>query len=86
MPISPRTIWPALILAASRNDRVRGRTVTLVVSINTRNGLSQSGAPSGKKCAIDFLIDLKNLDIIIASQSGSPKIKVKIRCLDVLKK
>lgn len=63
-----------------------GRTVTLVVSISTRNGLSQSGAPSGRKWAIDFLIDLKNLDSIIDNHKGNPKISVKIKCLDVLKK
>jgi hypothetical protein len=74
------------MFAANRNDRVIGRTVTLVVSINTRKGFSQSGAPSGRKCAIDFLIDLKKLDIIIDSHRGRPKINVKIRCLDVLKK
>lgn len=67
------------MLAAKRNERVIGRTVTLVVSINTKNGLSQSGAPSGRKCAIDFWIDLANLDIIIVSHRGSPKISVKIR-------
>ena len=77
---------PALMFAARRNDRVIGRTVTLVVSIRTRKGFNQSGAPSGRKCAIDFLIDLKNLDNIIANHSGRPKIRVKIRCLDVLKK
>ena len=81
-----RTMCPALILAANRNERVIGRTVTLVVSINTRNGFNQSGAPSGKKWEIDFLIDLKKLDIIIDSHNGRPKINVKIKCLDVLKK
>jgi len=86
MPIRPNTICPALILAANRNDRVNGRTATLVVSIKTRNGFSQSGAPSGRKCAIDFLRELKKVDIIIANHNGSPKIRVKIRCLDVLKK
>ena len=40
---------PALMLAASRNDRVRGRTRILDVSIRTRNGFSQSGAPSGRR-------------------------------------
>lgn len=79
-------MWPALMLAARRNDKVIGRTVTLVVSIRTRNGFNQSGAPSGKKCATDFLIDLANLDIIIDNHRGNPKISVKIRCLDVLKK
>jgi hypothetical protein len=49
IPIRLRTIWPALMLAANRNDRVRGRTRTLVVSIRTRKGFNQSGAPSGKK-------------------------------------
>jgi len=74
------------MLAANRNERVIGRTVMLVDSISTRNGFNQSGAPSGRKCAIDFIIDLKNLDIIIDSHKGKPKISVKIRCLDVLKK
>lgn len=79
-------MWPALILAANRKDKVIGRTVTLVVSINTRNGFSQSGAPSGRKWAIDFIIDLVNLDMIIDNHKGKPKIRVKIRCLEVLKK
>jgi len=59
--------------------------VTLDVSISTRNGLSQSGAPSGSKCAIDFIIDLINVDKIIDNHKGKPKINVKIKCLDVLK-
>lgn len=42
-------MWPALMFAASRNDKVSGRTVILVVSIRTRNGFNQSGAPSGRK-------------------------------------
>jgi hypothetical protein len=46
---------PAVMFAASRNDKVIGRTMILVVSIITRNGFSHSGAPSGKKCATDFL-------------------------------
>lgn len=79
-------MWPALILAANRNDRVIGRTVTLVVSITTRNGFSQSGAPSGRKWAIDILRDLKNLDIIMDSHRGKPKIRVKIKWLELLKK
>lgn len=53
--ISVNTMCPAVILAASRNDSVIGRTKILVVSIMTRNGFSHSGAPSGKKCATDFL-------------------------------
>ena len=48
-PVRDNTICPALILAANRNDSVMGRTIILVVSISTKNGLSQSGAPSGRK-------------------------------------
>lgn len=77
---------PALIFAARRNERVIGRTVTLVVSISTKNGFNQSGAPSGRKWAIDFMIALVNVDSIIDNHSGSPKINVKIKCLDDLKK
>ena len=71
-------------MAANRKDRVRGRTITLVVSIRTKNGFSQSGAPSGRKWAVDFLGLWANLEMIILSQIGSPKERVKIKCLDVL--
>jgi hypothetical protein len=47
--IKDKTICPAVILAANRNDRVIGRTMILVLSIKTRNGFNQSGAPSGRK-------------------------------------
>lgn len=40
---------PAVMLAASRKDRVIGRTTVLIVSMRTRNGFSQIGAPSGRK-------------------------------------
>lgn len=38
--IRDRTTWPAVMLAASRNERVMGRTIILVVSIRTRKGFS----------------------------------------------
>jgi hypothetical protein len=47
--ISVKTICPAVMFAASRKDRVIGRTRILVVSISTKNGFSHSGAPSGRK-------------------------------------
>lgn len=83
-PTNLRTIWPALILAAKRNDKVNGRTIILVDSIKTRNGLSQSGAPSGKKWAIDALGFLENLEIIIDNHNGNPNLNVKIKWLDKL--
>lgn len=72
------------MFAANRNDRVKGRTMILVVSISTRNGLSQSGAPSGRKWAIDALRFFENLDRIIDNHKGRPSLKVKIRWLDKL--
>ncbi len=75
---------PALMFAASRKDRVNGRTATLVVSINTRNGFNQSGAPSGRKCAIVFLGLSMSLDMINLNHTGNPIVSVNIRCLDVL--
>jgi hypothetical protein len=80
--INVKTMCPAVILAASRNERVMGRTETLIVSIITRNGLSHSGAPSGRKWAIDFLgLNVKD-DNIILNHIGSPIDSVKIKCLD----
>jgi hypothetical protein len=70
---------PALIFAASRNDNVRGRTVILVVSISTRKGFNQSGAPSGRKWAINIFGNLISLDMIIDIHRGSPSDRVKIR-------
>lgn len=72
------------MLAANRNERVIGRTEILVVSIRTRNGFSQSGAPSGRKWATEALNDFVNLDKSILSHTGRPIVNVKIRCLVVL--
>lgn len=76
---------PALMFAARRKERVIGRTVILVVSINTKNGFNQSGAPSGRKWAINILGWWFILEIISDNQRGKPKDRVNRRCLDVLK-
>ena len=80
--IKLRTIWPAVMFAANRNDSVIGRTIILVVSISTRNGFSHSGAPSGRKWAVDFFIEYENDEINILIQSGRPIESVKIKWLD----
>ena len=55
IPIKPKRTWPAVMFAASRKDKVIKRTEILIVSIITRKGLSQSGAPLGNKpAANDF--------------------------------
>lgn len=50
--IKPKTTWPAVIFAANRKDNVSGRTKVLSVSIITRNGFNQSGAPPGSRLAV----------------------------------
>ena len=80
--INARTMCPALILAASRNDRVTGRTLILIVSIITRKGFSQSGAPPGKRLAIHFLVSNTIPEIIRDIHRGRPNLNVKIRCLE----
>ena len=76
---------PALILAANRKDSVIGRTEILIVSICTKKGLSQSGAPDGNKLAAKEEGLYINLDIISASHKGSPIVKVNTKCLENLK-
>ena len=41
--------WPAIILAAKRTDRVRGRISLLIISISTINGIKVGGVPRGTK-------------------------------------
>ena len=78
-------MWPALILAANRKDKVKGRTRMLVDSIIIRNGFNQLGAPSGSKWAIVAFIFLADDDIINDIHIGKPIDNVMIRCLDNLK-
>ncbi len=79
MLIRLKTIWPALMLAASRNDRVSGRTRILVDSISTRNGFSHVGAPSGSKCAVEAFGACEKLDIRSLIHSGRPSRRVNTR-------
>ena len=79
MPMRPRTICPALMLAASRKDKVIGRTIVLRVSTRTRKGFSQSGAPAGNRPAAKDVGAWRILDIIRPSHRGRPKDRVNTR-------
>lgn len=81
IPIKPRRIWPALMLAASRKERVIKRTEILIVSVRTRKGFNQSGAPLGKKWATKDLGACTIALIINLNQRGNPKDKVSRRWL-----
>lgn len=53
----------------------------LLVSISTRNGFNQTGALSGRKCAIIFFFECIILLRIINIHSGTLNDAVKIICL-----
>jgi len=83
--ISTITMWPALIFAASRKERVIGRTENLDDSTSTRKGFNQGGAPPGSRLAINFIGREEMEDIIILSHRVMPKANVNNRWLDRLK-
>lgn len=70
-------MWPALILAANRNDKVIGRTRVLRVSIITKKGFNHIGAPEGSKWAANEEGLKVAADKTIINQIGSPKAKEK---------
>jgi hypothetical protein len=72
------------MLAANRKDNVIGRTIILIVSIRTRKGFNQSGAPPGKSLPINFIGLYIILERIIENHKTRPKTKVKIRWLVIL--
>lgn len=77
-------MWPALIFAASRNERVIGRTKILRVSTSTKKGFSQSGAPPGSRPARNLVGEVLIEDRIKLNQIGMARAIVKNRCLVVL--
>jgi len=77
-------MWPALMLAASRNESVIGRTEILVVSIRTKKGFSQNGAPPGRIPAAKSDGEFTTDDRIRANHKGRARDKVKYKWLDVL--
>lgn len=68
------------MLAANRIDKVKGRIICLILSINTINGAKIRGAPSGTKCAalsLNLLVHpIKKKD----NHNTNPNPKVIIGC------
>lgn len=79
IPIRPRTMWPALMLAARRTLSVIGRTRTLIVSMIMRAGASQAGAPLGRKLAEAVFGFLAKPDRIRENQRGRARVTEKSR-------
>lgn len=83
-PTNVNTMCPALMLAASRTDKVTGRTRVLTVSIKIRNGFNHAGAPPGRSAArVEVGLNVDE-EMISLSHKGSPSAKVKTKCEDVL--
>jgi hypothetical protein len=71
-PINLRIMCPAVMFAASRKDRVIGRTRILTVSIRIKAGDNQFGVLIGRRRAkVDFGA-FEIAEIININHSGSP--------------
>ena len=81
----PSAICPALMLAASRNERVIGRSRILMDSTKAKNGFNQSGAPPGRIPAMNLVGDQMIDEIIRLSHRGIANDIVINRCLVFLK-
>lgn len=55
-----------------------------MVSMRTKNGFSQSGAPPGKRLAAKVLGLWAILEMMRESHKGKPRATEKIRCLENL--
>lgn len=67
------------MLAASRTERVIGRTAILMVSMRIRGGFSHVGAPLGRRFAVTVFGLLLIPEIIKLSHRGRPRITVSRR-------
>ena len=70
-------ICPAVIFAASRTDRVKGRIIWLTVSINTINWDKGRGVLKGTRCLKKWFVFFLNLKITNPNHNGKAKLKVK---------
>lgn len=83
--IRERRICPAIILAVSRIDRVRGRINALKVSTKTINGIRRGGVPKGIKWERNRFVFLKIFTKKILNQSDSARERENIICLEAVK-
>jgi len=77
--------WPAIILAASRTDRVIGRIMFLVVSIITIKEANIIGVPLGTKWENILFVLLIQPKILNNNHIGRAIDIVKVRCLVAVK-
>lgn len=87
-PVFPNKVinkCPAIIFAVNRTANVPGRMIFLIVSMHTINGIKIPGVPCGTKwqniCCV-LLIHPYNINL---NHKGNLKVRVKVRCLDLVK-
>jgi len=73
--------WPAIIFADRRTDRVMGRIIFLVVSINTIKEDKGSGVPKGTRWENIYVVLFIQPNIIKSNHIGSARVKVIIMWL-----
>lgn len=72
---------PAIMLAASRTERVMGRMILLVISIMIIKGIRGVGVPNGTRWARKLVILFQRENRMKPSQKGRAKDKEMVRCL-----
>ena len=85
LPVKESNKWPAVILAASRTERVIGRIKFLTISISTINGIKALGVPVGTKCAKVAFKSFKQELKTMAVQTIRLKVSVNDICLEAVK-
>jgi len=71
-------MWPALILAKSRKQRVTGRTKILINSTTLKKGIKYQGELEGNSAAEDLGFIRSNLTLANHKQKAPPKLKDRV--------
>jgi hypothetical protein len=74
----PIKMWPAVMFAAKRTDKVIGRIICLTVSIITINWERGRGVLKGTKCLEKWFGFFKTLNITKDNHSGKANLNVNI--------
>lgn len=75
---------PAIIFAVSRTANLPGRIKLLIVSIKTMKGIKIAGVPVGTMWDNIFFVLLIQPYDINDNHKGNAKVRVKVRCLDLV--
>lgn len=76
---------PAIIFAARRTERVIGRIIFLVVSINTIKEERGIGVLFGTRCENILFVLLIHPKIIVVNHRGKARERVKVKWLEAVK-